>query len=157
MTQFAENGQKFLLVIVDQVHNNLSYYGILKTEFQSFAQASVGNGGHVYVISSSTSGDTSPGFGKVCEYLELFDHRVTTDELKLLKGQHGAMNQDLLAKEPMSFLQTIGLLRGEQSTSLEALATSFVNELLAKLRAASPSSPDQVRIESSRQRNCKPE
>jgi hypothetical protein len=102
MKQFAEKGQKSLLVIVDQVHKNLSYYGILKTEFQPCAQASVGRG-HVYVVASSTSGDVSPCFGKVCKYLEPYDHRVTTDELKLLKSRHGAMNQDLLAKEPMSF------------------------------------------------------
>lgn len=142
MKQFAEKEHKSLLVIVDQVHKNLSYYGILKIEIQSFAQANVGRG-HVYVVSSSTSGDVSPLFGNVCKYLEPYDHLVTTDELKLLKSQHGAMNQDLLAKEPMSFLQTIGLLRGE-STSLDELATYFVNELLAKLRAASP--PDQVDI-----------
>jgi hypothetical protein len=53
------------------------------------------------------------------------------------------MNQDLLAKEPMSFLQIIRLLQGG-STSLEELATYFVNELIAKLQAASP--PDQVDI-----------
>lgn len=142
MKQFAEKGQKSLLVIVDQVHKNLSYYGILKTEFQPCAQAGVGRG-HVYVVASSTSGDVSPCFGKVCKYLEPYDHRVTTDELKLLKSRHGVMNQDLLAKEPMSFLQIIRLLQGG-STSLEELATYFVNELIAKLQAASP--PDQVDI-----------
>lgn len=74
MTQFAEKAQKSLLVIVDQVHKNLSYYGILKTEIQSFAQMSVGRG-HVYVVCSSTSGDVSPLFGKVCKYLKPYDHR----------------------------------------------------------------------------------
>ena len=127
--RFATGKGVQLLVIVDQLHRQLSYFQEMTESLVSILE------GHRVIVSSSTSGTTEPVFSDFYIPLQVFDHFLSDGEIHVLKAHYQPSNNlELVQGGRCSFLHATSILSQSEETTLEDIAWKFVTKLENQFR-----------------------